>query len=75
MIGDRAPPPSGGQRQRINIAAPDHRATHLILDEPPPPLDAESEELVIDALERPDEGHTVIAVATTQHPTHRQQNR
>lgn len=36
----------------------------LLLDEPTAALDAESEELVIDALQRLMKGRTVIAVAT-----------
>ena len=64
MIGDRGATLSGGQRQRIGIARALIRDNPiLILDEPTAALDAESEELVIDALERLMKGRTVIAVA------------
>jgi ABC-type multidrug transport system fused ATPase/permease subunit len=55
---------SGGQRQRIGIARALIRDNPiLILDEPTAALDAESEELVIDALERLMKGRTVITIA------------
>jgi ABC-type multidrug transport system fused ATPase/permease subunit len=55
---------SGGQRQRIDIARALIRDNPiLILDEPTAALDAESEELVIEALERLMKGRTVITVA------------
>jgi subfamily B ATP-binding cassette protein MsbA len=55
---------SGGQRQRIGIARALIRDNPiLILDEPTAALDAESEELVIEALERLMKGRTVITVA------------
>src|SRR5258705_254144 len=64
MIGDRGATLSGGQRQRIGIARALIRDNPiLILDEPTAALDAESEELVIDALDRLMKGRTVIAVA------------
>jgi subfamily B ATP-binding cassette protein MsbA len=64
MIGDRSATLSGGQRQRIGIARALIRDNPiLILDEPTAALDAESEELIIDALERLMNGRTVIAVA------------
>ena len=64
MIGDRGATLSGGQRQRIGIARALIRDNPiLLLDEPTAALDAESEELVIDALERLMKGRTVIAVA------------
>jgi len=64
MIGDRGATLSGGQRQRIGIARALIRDNPiLILDEPTAALDAESEELVIDALDRLTNGRTVIAVA------------
>jgi len=64
MIGDRGATLSGGQRQRIGIARALIRDNPiLILDEPTAALDAESEELVIDALDRLTDGRTVIAVA------------
>ena len=64
MIGDRGATLSGGQRQRIGIARALIRDNPiLILDEPTAALDAESEELVIEALQRLMQGRTVIAVA------------
>jgi ABC-type multidrug transport system fused ATPase/permease subunit len=63
-VGERGSTLSGGQRQRIGIARALIRDNPiLILDEPTAALDAESEELVIDALERLMAGRTVIAVA------------
>jgi len=64
MIGDRGATLSGGQRQRIGIARALIRDNPiLILDEPTAALEAESEELVIEALQRRMQGRTVIAVA------------
>jgi ABC-type microcin C transport system duplicated ATPase subunit YejF len=55
---------SGGQRQRIGIARALIRDNPiLILDEPTAALDAESEGLVIEALERLMAGRTVIIIA------------
>jgi len=63
-IGDRGRTLSGGQRQRIGIARALIRDNPiLILDEPTAALDAESEQLVIEALERLMEGRTVITIA------------
>ncbi len=64
LIGDRGSTLSGGQRQRIGIARALIRDNPiLILDEPTAALDAESEELVIEALERLMAGRTVITIA------------
>jgi subfamily B ATP-binding cassette protein MsbA len=64
LVGDRGSTLSGGQRQRIGIArALIRNSPILILDEPTAALDAESEELVIEALERLMEGRTVITIA------------
>jgi ABC-type multidrug transport system fused ATPase/permease subunit len=64
MVGDRGMTLSGGQRQRIGIARALIRDNPiLILDEPTAALDAESEELVIEALERLMAGRTVITIA------------
>jgi ABC-type multidrug transport system fused ATPase/permease subunit len=63
-IGDRGMTLSGGQRQRIGIARALIRDNPiLILDEPTAALDAESEELVIEAMERLMKGRTVITIA------------
>jgi len=64
QIGDRGMTLSGGQRQRIGIARALIRDNPiLILDEPTAALDAESEQLVIEALERLMAGRTVITIA------------
>jgi ABC-type multidrug transport system fused ATPase/permease subunit len=54
---------SGGQRQRIGIArAVVRNAAILILDEPSSGLDAESERLVFDALDRLLAGKTTFVI-------------
>jgi ABC-type multidrug transport system fused ATPase/permease subunit len=64
LVGDRGTTLSGGQRQRIGIARAVIRDNPiLILDEPTAALDAESEHLVIEALERLMTGRTVITIA------------
>jgi subfamily B ATP-binding cassette protein MsbA len=64
LVGDRGTTLSGGQRQRIGIARALVRDNPiLILDEPTAALDAESEHLVIEALERLMAGRTVLTIA------------
>ena len=64
MVGERGATLSGGQRQRIGIARVMVRNSPiLLLDEPTAALDTESEQLVIDALERLMKGRTVITIA------------
>jgi ABC-type multidrug transport system fused ATPase/permease subunit len=64
LVGDRGDTLSGGQRQRIGIARAIIRNNPiLILDEPTAALDTESEQLVIEALERLMKGRTVITIA------------
>ena len=64
MIGERGVTLSGGQRQRITIARAIIRDSPiLILDEPSAGLDAESEKLVFDALDKLMEGKTSIVIA------------
>jgi ATP-binding cassette, subfamily B, bacterial len=64
MIGERGVTLSGGQRQRIAIARAMIRDTPiLILDEPGTGLDADSENLVFEALERLMKGKTTIVIA------------
>jgi subfamily B ATP-binding cassette protein MsbA len=64
MVGERGVTLSGGQRQRIAIARAVIRNTPiLILDEPSSGLDAESEKLVFEALDRLMKGKTSIVIA------------
>ncbi|MED5815472.1 ABC transporter ATP-binding protein [Mycolicibacterium sp. 050232] len=63
-VGERGLTLSGGQRQRIGIARALIRDSPiLILDEPTAALDAESEHLVMSALQRLMNGRTVITIA------------
>jgi ATP-binding cassette, subfamily B, bacterial len=64
LIGERGLTLSGGQRQRIAIARAIIRNTPiLILDEPTTGLDAASEKLVFEALDRLMHGKTSIVIA------------
>ncbi len=64
FVGERGVTLSGGQRQRIAIARAIIRNTPiLILDEPSSGLDAASEHLVFEALDRLMQGKTCIIVA------------
>lgn len=64
LVGERGLSLSGGQRQRIAIARAVIRNTPiLILDEPSSGLDAESEKLVFEALDRLMKGKTSIVIA------------
>ena len=64
MVGERGLTLSGGQRQRLGIArALIRNSPVLILDEPTAALDTQSEERVIEALERLMKGRTVVMIA------------
>ena len=64
LVGERGLTLSGGQRQRVAIARAIIRNTPiLILDEPSSGLDAASEKLVFEALDRLMEGKTAIVIA------------
>jgi ABC-type multidrug transport system fused ATPase/permease subunit len=64
LIGERGVTLSGGQRQRLAIArAIIKDAPIIILDEPTTGLDAESEQLVMRAMERLLAGRTAIVIA------------
>lgn len=64
VVGERGMTLSGGQRQRIAIArAIIRKSAILILDEPSSGLDAASEQLVFEALDRLMENKTAIVIA------------
>jgi ATP-binding cassette subfamily B protein len=64
VVGERGVTLSGGQRQRIAIArAIICNTPILILDEPSSGLDAASEKLVFEALDRLMEGKTTVVIA------------
>ncbi len=68
LIGERGATLSGGQRQRIGIARAFIRnAPILILDEPTASLDQESEQLVMEGLDRLMKGRTVIMITHQLH--------
>jgi ABC-type multidrug transport system fused ATPase/permease subunit len=63
-LGERGATLSGGQRQRLSIArAFLKNAPILILDEPTSALDAETEALLLDALDRLTAGRTTLIIA------------
>jgi len=64
MVGERGVTLSGGQRQRIAIARAVIRDTPiLVLDEPTSGLDAQSEQAVVEALDRLMRDKTSIVIA------------
>ncbi len=64
MLGERGDTLSGGERQRLAIArALLKNAPILILDEPTSALDAETEGLLLEALERLMKGRTTFIIA------------
>jgi ATP-binding cassette subfamily B protein/subfamily B ATP-binding cassette protein MsbA len=64
VVGERGATLSGGERQRVAIArALLKDAPILILDEPTSALDAETESLILEALERLMRGRTVLIIA------------
>ena len=64
VVGERGGTLSGGERQRLSIArALLKNAPILILDEPTSALDAETEHLVVEALQRLMSGRTTIIIA------------
>jgi subfamily B ATP-binding cassette protein MsbA len=64
IVGERGDTLSGGQRQRIAIARAIIRETPiLLLDEPSSGLDAASEQMVFEALERLMKGKTTLVIA------------
>jgi ATP-binding cassette subfamily B protein len=66
VLDERGSNLSGGQRQRLCLARAFLKdAPVLFLDEPTASVDAESERLISDAVERLSEGRTVVTIAHT----------
>jgi ATP-binding cassette subfamily B protein/subfamily B ATP-binding cassette protein MsbA len=64
QVGERGATLSGGERQRLSIArAILKNAPILILDEPTSALDAQTEHLLLDAMERLRKGRTTLFIA------------
>ncbi len=64
LVGERGMCLSGGERQRMSIARAYLRnAPILILDEPTSSVDVETEQSIVDALERLKDGRTSITIA------------
>ena len=64
LVGERGYLLSGGQRQRLSLARSLLRKPELlILDEATSALDTHSERLVQEAIERFEQGHTVLVIA------------
>src|SRR5206468_6733588 len=64
QVGERGVQLSGGQRQRIAIARAFLKDSPvLILDEPTSAVDVETEAVIVEALERLQQGRTVIIIS------------
>jgi ATP-binding cassette, subfamily B, bacterial len=64
QVGERGAQLSGGQRQRIAIARAFLKDSPvLILDEPTSAVDTETEAVIVEALERLQQGRTVIVIS------------